>query len=143
AEELGVIQKMPCKVRMLKESRGRDFVITEEMLQRFLKLCRPFGTLPPERDWREARTTLEPVMGGILQVAYDTGLRAGELARLEWRDVNLEGRGSVHVRFGKSDRAERFVPLTGRAKAVLTALKESARPDVPFVFTRHDGRDPV
>ncbi len=145
AEELGIIQKMPCKVRMLKESRGRDYVITEETLQRFLKLCRPFGQPEPERDWREARTMLEPIMGAVLPVAYDTGLRAGELVRLEWRDVNLEGRGSVHVRFGKSKQAERFVPLSKRAHAVLTDLQKRRPKDSPspFVFTRHDGKDPL
>jgi len=132
AEELQIISKAP-KICLLKGERSRDYVISEETLSQFLALCRPDG----RQDWREPRETLDVEMGPLLTVLYDTGLRIGEAVRLEWRDINLDGRGSVHVRFGKSKNAQRFVPLTARAKAALADLKATANPNVP-VFSRNN-----
>jgi integrase len=131
AEELGIITKAP-KIRLLRGERSREYVVTEEALQKFLALCQP----KPAGDWRGPRQTLDPKMYPLLVVLFDTGLRIGEACRLEWSDINLNGRGSVHVRFGKSKNARRFVPLTARAKEVLTRLRQPASPD-SHVFTRN------
>jgi integrase len=56
--------------------------------------------------------------------------------------VNLDERW-LFVDSGKTKAARRRVPLTSRVITVLTSLKASARPAVPFVFTRHGGRQPI
>jgi site-specific recombinase XerD len=49
----------------------------------------------------------------IYEVLYGSGLRVGELRRLDESDVDM-GRGEIRVRSGKGSK-DRIVPLTGRA----------------------------
>ncbi len=65
-------------------------------------------------------------------LAVDTGLRPNsELFPLKWADVDLTARaecphGVIHVRKGKTDSAQRSLPLTPRAAAVLQGRKKAA-----------------
>jgi site-specific recombinase XerD len=56
----------------------------------------------------------------LVLVAITTGLRAGELCRLRWADVDLAGR-TLLVRRAK-DKSPRVVPLASPAVAALEAL---------------------
>ncbi len=76
-------------------------------------------------------------------LAVDTGLRPNsELFPLKWADVDLTGRaecphGVLHVRQGKTDSAQRSLPLTPRAADVLQRRKSAgeAKPNPSaFVF---------
>ena len=58
----------------------------------------------------------------------DTGLRVGELIRLQWSDIHLQpiGRaifGYLQVRSGKSKNAKRTIPLRARVRAMLEARR--------------------
>jgi integrase len=129
----------PVGIRLRKEPQ-RDFVVTEADFQRFLA----------HAGWREESVADFTVREGagrqtmqaILTVLYDCGLRAGEACRLEWSRVNLDERW-LFIDSGKTKAARRRVPLTSRVIAVLSGLKEKARPDVPFVFTRYGGHQPI
>ncbi len=65
-------------------------------------------------------------------LAVDTGMRPNsELFLLKWPDVDLTARaesphGVIHVRQGKTDNAQRSVPLTPRAAEVLQRRKREA-----------------
>lgn len=78
----------------------------------------------------------------LLEVGYGAGLRVGEIAGLDWRDVD-EGRKSVRV-VGKGDK-ERRVPLTAAAVDALRRWRAAdperppAGPDDP-VFVARSGR---
>ena len=76
-------------------------------------------------------------------LAVDTGLRPNsELFPLRWADVDLAERtecphGVIHVRQGKTDSAQRSLPLTPRAADVLQRRKKAAEAKAkpsPFVF---------
>lgn len=71
----------------------------------------------------------------VFRVLADTGLRRGEVGRLEWRDVDLT-RGIVLVRRSKIGKP-REVPLTAKASEAFGVLK-SLRGAVPM-----KGADPV
>lgn len=142
AEELGIILKAP-KIRLLKADSPRDYVISEEVLQKFLKLCKPRD---PDYDWWLPREQMDVDMKPLLSVLFDTGMRIGEAVRLEWSDISFNRRGSVHVRHGKSKNAKRYIPLTARARGVLSELKKAhetakkTNPKAsPAVFT-HNGQ---
>jgi integrase len=66
-------------------------------------------------------------------LAVDTGIRPNsELFRLEWPQVQLEAsafmpNGYVRVRDGKTQSAERILPLTPRAREALLVLKMEPR----------------
>jgi len=68
-------------------------------------------------------------------LAVDTGMRPNsELFPLKWADVDLMA-GVIHVRQGKTDSAQRSLPLTPRAAEVLQRRKKTAeaKPSA-FVF---------
>jgi integrase len=73
----------------------------------------------------------------------ETGLRLSEALDLTWANVSFEPkdgaqRGYVYVAKGKSKYAERYVPLTGTARACLAECKKHSKCD--YVFTIAGGR---
>ncbi len=76
-------------------------------------------------------------------IAVDTGMRPNsELFPLKWPDVDLTSRpesphGVIHVRQGKTNNAQRSLPLTPRAAEVLQRRKKETETSVKkslFVF---------
>jgi integrase len=87
-------------------------------------------TLAPE----EAVLLLNPstMVDAIMLVAMHTGMRKGELIRLEWRHI---GTDTIKIPGTKSVRAKAALPLTKEARdAILAQPKKSI-----FVFTGEDG----
>ena len=128
---------VPPKIELKAEPK-RDFVITEEYFQKFLEKCgRTEEKISPTVTVRagSGRDTMQ----ALLTVLYDCGLRAGEAVSLTWDRVNLDERW-LFVDKGKTKAARRKVPLTSRVVAALKGLEAKARKDVPFVFTRHGGK---
>jgi integrase len=101
AVELGHIEKNPAgNVRQEREPITEAPFLTVEQIHRLLGVCSP---------------TLRP----ILLVAIHTGLRWGEIRRLEWRDVDFENR-VLTVRDTKNADT-RFVPM---GEDVIKCLEE-------------------
>jgi integrase len=130
AVEWGVIERMPCTVRLLPmpapTAGFHDFDTYERLV-----------TSAEELDWRAHLIVL---LGG------DAGLRCGEIIGLEWDDVDLNKR-QVCVRRSewkgqvtapKSGR-HRFVPLTTRLAAALRANRHLRTPRV----LHQDDRSPL
>ena len=61
----------------------------------------------------------------------ETGMRVGEFAALEWKDVDLKKR-ILYVRKSKTESGVRLVPLTKLAAWII--FKQVIVPDVPYVF---------
>ncbi len=113
AVEWGVIERVPCTIRLLKttqlsEARFHDFAEYE-------RLVRAAKDVDP-------RAYLIVLLGG------DAGLRCGEMMALEWTDIDLErqrlwvrrSEWKGHVTTPKGGRP-RLVPLTTRLAAALGA----------------------
>ena len=79
-----------------------------------------------------------PRMRALFTTVYATGLRLGEVCRLETRDVDA-GRGVIHVRHGKG-RKQRLVMLGPRLLATLRAYWRHERPCAPWMFAARTGR---
>jgi site-specific recombinase XerD len=69
---------------------------------------------------------------------YATGMRLGEAARLEPRDIDA-ARGVIHVRHGKGKK-ERLVTLSPRLLEILRAYWKQERPSAPYLFPTQKGR---
>ena len=68
-----------------------------------------------------------------------TGMRRGELFKLEWRDIDFE-RGFIHIRHPKGGKSQK-IPLNDVARAVL-----ESHPHVegsPYVFPGQGGKQRV
>lgn len=123
AVEWGRLDRAPV-IHELPQSQGRDRVLSFAEEAKYL--AKASGNL------RDATI-----------LAVDTGMRPNsELFPLRWADVELTTRpespnGVVHVRQGKTDSAQRSLPLTPRAADVLQRRKVAAEGKVnpsPFVF---------
>jgi len=73
----------------------------------------------------------------VALLIIDTGLRAGEAAALEWRNVHLKAAsgprfGYVHISSGKSAKAKRNVSLTPRVAAMLETRRRGAGSNLVF-----------
>ena len=121
AAEWGKLDRVPA-IHELPQPKGRERVLSFEEEARYL--AKASGNL---RD------------AAIL--AVDTGMRPNsELFPLKWADVDLTVReespnGVIHVRQGKTDSAQRSLPLTPRAAEVLQRRKRLAEGKTsPYVF---------
>jgi integrase len=100
AVEWGVIERMPCSIRLLPLERREAGFFDFAEYERLLKAAQSI-------DWR---THLIVLLGG------DAGLRVGEIVALQWADVDF-GRAQVCVR--SSDwRGELTAPKNGRVRFV-------------------------
>ena len=125
AADWNLIRKSP-KVKVLPGERQREFIISEDILAKFLGRC-------------------SPGMKRLLPFLIDTGLRITECCNLTWETVSLEpkegaARGWVYVAKGKSKYAQRYVPLTARAADVLRECRTVSKKSCPWPFTAFDGR---
>jgi integrase len=124
AVEWKLILSVP-KVRMLKGEKERTFVLSYEAERTYLGLAPQ-----PLRD------------AAVLML--DTGLRVGEVVRLQRSDVYLKPVGKavfgyLRVHDGKSKNAKRTIPLTARVRSMLETRLDR-EPILLWVF-KGDGGD--
>ncbi|MBM3782525.1 MAG: site-specific integrase [Acidobacteria bacterium] len=81
AVELGVLEQLPCTIRLLPTVRKEAAFHDAASYERLLQAAR-------DHDWR---THLVVLLGG------KAGLRVGEIVALAWKEVDWE-RGVIHVR---------------------------------------------
>lgn len=123
AVEWGKLDRAPV-IHELPQPKGRDRVVSFEEEARYLAKA--------SENLRDATI-----------LAVDTGMRPNsELFPLRWVDVDLAAsaecpHGAIHVRQGKTDSAQRSLPLTPRAADVLQRRRKAAegkpKPS-PYVF---------
>jgi integrase len=115
AVEWGRLDRVPT-IHELPQSKGRDRVLSFAEEAKYLAKA--------SDNLRDAAI-----------LAVDTGLRPNsELFPLKWADVDLTA-GVLHVRQGKTDSAQRSLPLTPRAAEVLERRKRAAEANASvFVF---------
>jgi integrase len=128
AVEWGVIDRMPCVIRLLPMDKAPARFHDFQEYERLVEAASVLG-------WREKLTVL---LGG------EAGLRRGEITALEWTDVNLEKRQlSVQrsswrgqITAPKGGRL-RYVPMTVR---LASALRGHRHLRGPRVLCDDDGR---
>jgi len=76
----------------------------------------------------------------VVEFLYLSGWRVGEARKLEWRDVDLQGR-VIRLRIENSKNKEgRVLPLTGRLWEVFEERSKQRRLDCPYIFHRKGQR---
>lgn len=74
-------------------------------------------------------------VANLLKLAMATGMRRGELFKLEWTDINFDI-GIIHLRDPKG-KTDVYLPMNEWAESI---LKEHERTDSPLVFPGQDGK---
>jgi integrase len=113
-------QLFPSRV-MLTEPRGRTRFLSDDELARLLTAAREASEL----------------MYAAVVVSIATGLRQGEMLRLDWSDVDLTGQ-TLRIRESKNDEP-RTVHLPESACAALSELKHAKLRAIGPVFILLDG----
>jgi integrase len=75
----------------------------------------------------------------FMLTALYTGMRRGELFKLEWRDVDFE-RGFIHIREPKGGKSQK-IPMNAMARQVLEG--HPREPGTPYVFPGQGGKQRV
>lgn len=63
-----------------------------------------------------------PQAGNIMKMALFTGMRRGELFKLQWRDIDFEN-GFISIREPKGGRSQK-IPLNGEARKILENISK-------------------
>ena len=88
-----------------------------------------------EREFAQLYEKADAYLRPILLVAYDCGMRKGEILNLRWSQLDLRGEGNGVIRLTSGDtksRKPREVPLTGRVRTAIDGLPRSLS---GYVFT--------
>ena len=93
------------RIIMPKVNNVKTEFLTESQLKKLLEVI-------------QANTN--PYAGPIMLIALYTGMRKGEILKLEWRDIDFE-RGFIHIRDPKGG-ASQTIPLNDSARAVFEKL---------------------
>lgn len=128
AVEWGVIERMPCTIKLLSITKSTASFHDFDEYERLVNAAKEIDAL----------AELAVLLGG------DGGLRCGEMIALEWRDLDLEKRQLCvqrsdwkgEISSPKSGRL-RHVPLTLRLTA---ALREHRHLKGPRVLCQNDGK---
>ena len=83
----------------------------------------------------DAIETADPQVGNLMKLALFTGMRRGELFRLQWDDVDFS-RGFIHLRSTKSGQ-DHTIPLNEAAKEIL--ISHPKIDGSPYVFPGRGG----
>lgn len=119
-EEEDYILKSPMRrIHKIKTKTVVKEVISDESMEKMRDACEEVRDL------------------AIIDLLYSTGIRVGELVRLNIADVNMEQRECVV--FGKGDK-ERRVYFDAKAKIHLMEYLASRTDDNPALFVSLDGR---
>ena len=123
-----VIQTVP-EIPRLKGERERSFVFTEALRKKYDELA-------PEP------------LNSFIQFSCEIGICEGEIIDLLKADVHMTEKaddwghyGYLQIRRGKTEFRKRSLPITARAKEILTGWMAKSKSDL--VFTREDGISPV
>jgi integrase len=117
AAEWNVIAKVP-KIKLLPGENQRDYLLTDEAIERFSQ---------------------EPgLIGRLVSLLADTGLRRGEVCALTWDAVNFTEGGFRFGRARRSSHAGRFAHETSRGH--LARSTASRGPGFPSARAGSDNR---
>ncbi|MBM4274965.1 MAG: site-specific integrase [Deltaproteobacteria bacterium] len=145
------------RLRVLKGKSPQTVKLTLSLLQRIVnfgvkrQLCSPLSfhlEMPKVNNLKTEDLTPEQLTrlleaieqdanvqaANFMKLALFTGMRRGELFRLQWQDLDFE-RGFIHIRYPKGGQDQK-IPLNEPARAL---LRSHPRTDSPFVFPGRDG----
>jgi len=78
----------------------------------------------------------DPQAGNVMKMALVTGMRRGELFKLEWDDIDFE-KNFIHIRHDPKGGKDQTIPLNQAARDI---LENHPRTDSPFVFPGRGGK---
>ena len=116
----GLCSALPFKIESVKVDNERTEFITDEQAKNLLEVI---------GEWPDRQTA------NMVLLAFLTGMRRGELYKLQWRDVDFD-HGFIYIRDPKGGKSQ-HIPLNPGAKEL---LEKHPRIGGEFVFSHDDGK---
>lgn len=110
---------LPFKIEFPKTNNIRTEDLTPEQLQRLIIAI---------------GESAHPVAGSMMLCALFTGMRRGEMFRLQWTDLDFE-RGFIRLRDPKGG-FDQTIPMNAKARELLSTMPKTS----DFVFPGRDGK---
>jgi integrase len=155
--ELAALEIDRLRLRFLKGKSPQTVKLTLSLLRRIInfgvkrQLCKPLSfhlEMPKVNNLKTEDLNPEQLarlLGAIeqdanvqvanfMKLALFTGMRRGELFRLQWQDLDFES-GFIHIRDPKGGHDQK-IPLNEPARALIVS---HPRTDSPFVFPGRNG----
>lgn len=118
AQQLRWISENPAlRLKKLKESKGRDRVLSEDEITRLLNA---------------SRKSKSPYLYCVILLSLTTGARQGETLNLEWRHIDFENK-LAYIKESKNGRP-RSIALCDPVIEELRRLHSQRNPQKPLVF---------
>lgn len=117
------------KIELPKVDNEKTEDLSPEQLKKLME------AIEADEDWQAK---------GIMKMALFTGMRKGEIFRLEWPDINFE-RSVIRIRGPKGGK-DQTIPLNAAAREVLEGLPRPAEDapnedyELPLIFPGKGGR---
>lgn len=86
------------------------------------------------------RTRSGPMICAVIDLAYLTGQRIGDLLKLEWTAMSKEGILFAPTKLTKSTKAMVLIEWTPRLREVIERIRGFKRTHIKFVVTNQEGR---
>lgn len=118
-------------IKQMKIS-ARNRYITDSELRR-IKVAAMYG-----KDG--ARTRSGPMICALIDLAYLTGQRIGDLLALEWPDIGQDGIAFKPAKLQGTTKVAVLIEWTPRLRAVVERLRSFKRQNIKFVITTQDGQ---
>ena len=112
-------------------TQARNRYITDSELRR-IKVAAMYG-----KDG--AATRSGPMICALIDLAYLTGQRIGDLLKLEWSAIGKDGILFAPTKLTKSTRAMVVIQWTPRLRDVIERIKGFKRANIRFVITNQEG----
>lgn len=127
--ELEWINKNPvCKVKKLKENKGRTRFLSQDEIARLLVVCRKY------------QSSSDIYL--LVKMALTTGARYGELQKLTWNNVRLNISEPSISFIATKNGEDRGVPITPEIVHLLKSHKIKQNITTKYVFPSIDGKTP-
>ena len=125
-----------------KDEAVRDRILSLEEESRLLRACSGTWTVPYERTRKGVKEQLTATftldnrhLRAMIVLALDSGMRRGEILKLQWSDIDFETRKiTIRPQSTKTNQG-RIAPLSRRAAAELQALRSISPKERPFPYT--------
>lgn len=111
---------------------ARNRYITDSELRR-IKVAAMYG-----KD--DQKTRSGPMICALIDLAYLTGQRVGDLLTLEWSAIGQDGIAFRPAKIAKTTRVAVLIQWTPRLREVVERLKQLKREKARFVIVNQEGR---
>lgn len=105
----GMCKTMAFRIQLPTVDNIKTEDLTQEELQRLFEVM---------------KTTQYQTAATMMKLALYTGMRRGELFKLEWRDIDFQ-RGFIHIRAPKGGKSQK-IPMNSNARAVFEDMDQNS-----------------